>query len=189
MGNLKLSKVLESFLKLHPTPKSGGKNTGNTSHGIKWEQQLENWFNKHNIQYSYQPNGSQMPPEFRVRMPNGKTIEIEQKTSKTGKPMWNSTLPQAGTLYIVGCTESGKNGMWFGEDLIENTDRDRLEEFHKTLMSLVNSYNQAAGSDSKYYYGQRGRFDTRFNPFKDKSDAHLNKEKLNTIRRLNAELN
>jgi len=161
MKNIKFSEIISKFLDIN-IPESKGKNEGDTSHGIAWEKTLMSIFDTYKVSYVYQPNGAQKPPEFTVTH-KGKSLDIDQKLSKTGKPMWNSTLPKEKSLYLIGSTNDNRCGVWFGNTLLPAKERERLESFHKAMLTLVSAYNTGVG-EKNYYYGQRGRYDTRFNP-------------------------
>jgi hypothetical protein len=54
------------------------------------------------------PNGSQQFPDMSV-VRNGKSFDVEVKSSKSGRIMWNNNYPRANALYIFTGRE-GKRG-------------------------------------------------------------------------------
>lgn len=62
----------------------------------------------------WQPNGSQSAPDFWLSI-GGKVLSLEIKSSKTGKPMWNSGYPRPGMVYVL-ISKQG-NTATLGDDL------------------------------------------------------------------------
>ena len=104
------------------------------------EYQVKYLLDAHGIEYQYQPNGSQQSPDFRVKY-NGKTIDIECKSSKTPKPQYNTGLPKPGVVYIFSSYKYGTT-LYFGDDIVSVDMRESYDRMEKELWDVVHKYQQ-----------------------------------------------
>lgn len=103
----------------------------NFREGKDFEENLKTIFNNNGIRFEYQPNGSQEFPDF--FLPDYDVeINIECKTSKNGKIVWNSGFPHNNMILLYASRVDCANDITFflGEDRVEsNTTRDEIKQW------------------------------------------------------------
>lgn len=106
--------------------------------------------------YTYQPNGSQNPPDFSLNY-RGKIYNIECKSSKKiKKPMWNCSIPDKDTLYIFSIPDS--NILFFGDWIIDEKSRMEMESYIEESKLLAKKYNnRLLKLDNEYKWNVRFR--------------------------------
>ena len=87
------------------------------------EQQVEELLIKHGFDYVAQPNGIQASPDFRVTLDNGKTVDIECKSSQQTYPTYNGGLPKRGVIYIFSSKRYNETSIFFAEDVVFDDTR------------------------------------------------------------------
>ena len=79
-----------------------------------------------NLFYEYQPNGSQLPPDFIIYYEKINSepiticnkIKIECKSSKNNKPVWNCSIPDEDTIYVYYDTQKKLVYIFYGDEII-----------------------------------------------------------------------
>jgi len=92
------------------------------------EKQVMALLDKFGYEYEYQPNGEQNSPDFRVTLDNGKTVDIECKSSKQTFPTYNGGLPKKGVVYVFSSAKYNETTVYFAEDVVSDADRQWLDE-------------------------------------------------------------
>ena len=106
------------------------------------ELQVKALLDKHNLNYEYQPCGSQQSPDFRVYY-NNSVIDIECKSVSTGaKPQYNTGLPKAGVVYIFSAKRYGST-IFFGEDIVSEDMRNSYKAMEQELWDIVRRYQES----------------------------------------------
>ena len=112
-----------------------------------------------------QPYGSQNFPDFLV-FTSKKIISIEIKYSSniSSKPMWNSNLPKANSIYIFGSYGRGDVTFFMGNDVLPMNERDELIDFFEEIKKLEDSFKKKIKKNNKdklFAY----KFDRGFNVY------------------------
>ena len=84
------------------------------------ENQIKELLIKHEIKFIEQPNGSQSFPDF--YLPD-QDLNLECKSVKTYKPMWNRGLPRPDALYIISSKKLNRNSIFFGKQILPEEER------------------------------------------------------------------
>lgn len=95
--------------------------------------------------FIYQPNGTQQSPDFHVFIDKSKKpIQIECKSSKSLKPIWNGGLPSPDEknnyIYIFHQKQS-LTFMFMAKHLIQHEEYKKHIEFHQKLQDLAKEFN------------------------------------------------
>ena len=106
------------------------------------EQQVEDLLIKHNLKYVAQPNGIQASPDFRVTLDDGKTIDIECKSSKQTYPTYNGGLPKKGVVYIFSSKRYNETTVFFADDIVTDKKRNQLSNLVEELNTVLKSHQQ-----------------------------------------------
>ena len=101
------------------------------------EQQVEDLLIKHNIKYQAQPNGIQNSPDFRVTLNDGKTVDIECKSSKQTFPTYNGGLPKEGVVYIFSSNKYNETTIFFADDVVSPKKRQQFANLVEELNSVL----------------------------------------------------
>jgi hypothetical protein len=118
------------------------------------------------------PNGNKKQPDFRVTFPNGNTVDLEAKTSKTGMPMWNCGIPQVGTVYIYSRTTTGEVTFFLGEDSINSQETAKLLKFAEDYKQLCKQFNVESSSSGSPW----GVFGRKMFTSKEKPCVHKDRQ-------------
>jgi hypothetical protein len=101
-----------------------------------------------NLFYEYQPNGSQLPPDFIIYCCicdddffESEKIKIECKSSKNNKPVWNCSIPEKDTIYVFYDTKNKKTYIFDGEEIIDTNGRNEIIKLNEQLKKLCNDFN------------------------------------------------
>ena len=106
------------------------------------EQQVEELLIKHGFDYVAQPNGIQASPDFRVTLDDGKTIDIECKSSKQTYPTYNGGLPKKGVVYIFSSKRYNETTVFFADDIVTDKKRTQLSNLVEELNTVLKSHQQ-----------------------------------------------
>lgn len=107
--------------------------------------------------YIREPNGSQVPPDFRIVL-NQTSLDIECKSSKSGyKPMWNGTFPSNDTLYLFTNKKDNETLLFKGGEIVTPQVEMLCNEYKKANRDLHEHYNNLLTqlSVSENPYGMR----------------------------------
>ena len=99
------------------------KYVGNSQDNSYHEEQVEDLLKKHNLNYQSQPNGTQNSPDFRVHF-EGKTYDIECKSSKQAYPTYNGGLPKEGVVYVFSSKKYNETTVFFADDVVKASKRE-----------------------------------------------------------------
>ena len=113
------------------------------------ENQVEDLLIKHNLKYVAQPNGIQASPDFRVTLDNGKTVDIECKSSQQTYPTYNGGLPKKGVIYIFSSKRYDETTIFFAEDVVFDDTRQWLEETIDAVQETLNQRRKVKPEDSR----------------------------------------
>jgi len=117
-----------------------------------------------NIVYEYQPNGSQKPPDFIICCfdkdkneinNNYKTIKIECKSSKNGKPIWNCSIPDEDTIYIYYDTRKKLVYIFNGNEIISKEKKLEIIKFNDDIKKLCDDFNKTKLSNTNMSFYPR----------------------------------
>jgi len=101
--------------------------------GKLFEQNLKEIFDRNDIKYTYQPNGTQQFPDF-ILTDFTRKINIECKTSAKGNIVWNSGIAHKDMilLYASGHSESNDITFFLGKELMPNEEpREKIKNWAK----------------------------------------------------------
>ena len=101
------------------------------------EKQVEELLIKHNLKYVAQPNGIQASPDFRVFLENGKTVDIECKSSKQTYPTYNGGLPKEGVIYIFSSKRYNETTVFFADDVVSKKKRQQFSNLVEELNAVL----------------------------------------------------
>lgn len=104
----------------------------NNNGGQEFEENLKTIFDENEIAYRYQPNGSQDFPDF-ILTDFTLPINIECKTSKNGKIVWNSGLAHEDMVLIFGSPSDKRNDLTFFLGKERMPSNERREEFKRWI--------------------------------------------------------
>lgn len=108
-----------------------------------------------NLFFEYQPNGSQMPPDFKIYCEKFEEIKIECKSSKNNKPVWNCSIPEKETIYIYYDTKTKETYIFDGEEIVSEKIRSQVIKFNEELKILCNKFNETILCDENISYYSR----------------------------------
>jgi hypothetical protein len=108
-----------------------------------------------NLFFEYQPNGSQMPPDFKIYCEKFEEIKIECKSSKNNKPIWNCSIPEKETIYIYYDTKIKETYIFNGEEIVSEKIRLEVIKFNEELKILCNKFNETILCDENISYYSR----------------------------------
>jgi hypothetical protein len=91
--------------------------------------------------YILQPAGSQGFPDVLVLDFNNIFVSIECKSGKTGTcPMWNDSLPNPNTIYVLSSGKLNETTIFMGRDVISEEELNCREDFLLDLQLVVDKY-------------------------------------------------
>ena len=111
------------------------------------ENQVEDLLIKHGFDYVAQPNGIQASPDFRVTLKNGKTVDIECKSSEQTYPTYNGGLPKEGVVYIFSSKRYNETTVFFAEDIVTEKKRNQLSNVVEELNSVLQKHRNSPDWD------------------------------------------
>ena len=86
-----------------------------------------------------QPNGNNASPDFLGKV-NGKTVQLECKSSKQAHPTYYGGLPKEGVVYIFSSARYNETTVFFAEDVVSDAKREQYARLVKDLNAVVKSY-------------------------------------------------
>ena len=104
------------------------------------ELQVEALLIKYGINYQAQPNGIQNSPDFRVTLEDGKTVDLECKSSKQTYPTYNGGLPKKGVVYIFSSAKYDETTVFFADDVVSDKKRELYANLTEELNSVLKMY-------------------------------------------------
>ena len=113
------------------------------------EQQVEALLIKYGFTYESQPNGIQASPDFRVTLDNGRTVDIECKSSKQTYPTYNGGLPKEGVVYIFSSKRYNDTTVFFAQDVVFDATRQWLEETIDAIQETLDQRRKFKPEDSR----------------------------------------
>lgn len=166
-----------------------------TSHGIKnnnFENEIELIIKKFCIKikkkdtiinnklcYKHQPNGSQLPPDFTLFY-NTNKINIECKSSKNLKPIWNCSIPNEYTIYLFYTTKLNKTFIFTGNEIIDKNKIKEIKEFNEMIKKISKEFNENILNDEYFQYYPR----QMINQHKNFNIENRNKYLVNVINKI-----
>lgn len=157
------------FKELLPFDKK--KSNGRSS---KVEKFLKNHRKVPHMTFISQPRGTHGSPDYWVYM-NGKKIELECKSSKSGSVKWNSGRPHNDILYAFNCGRTNKTYMFLGQDHIGD-----MSDFDKHIIPALKAAKKSQDEINKLIvsYGYGDNFYQNFRTdWLDKSKIHMTHNK------------
>ena len=115
------------------------KYSSNSQDNSHHEEAVESLLIKHNLTYEYQPNGTHQSPDFRVHH-NGKTYDIECKSSKEAYPTYNGGLPKEGVIYVFSSKKYNETTVFFAEDVVSEKKRELYKKLIADLRITLKEY-------------------------------------------------
>ena len=128
---------LEDIMKLPYKP--------NPQDNPQHENQIKELLIKHKIKFIEQPNGSQSFPDF--YLPD-QDLNLECKSVKAYKPMWNRGLPRPDALYIISSKKLDRNSIFFGKQILP--EEERLDLIKNDLEIKAFGIKKAKEHQKKY---------------------------------------
>ena len=87
---------------------------------------------KYGLNYISQPNGIQNSPDFRIwyGAPSWENhIDVECKSSKQAKPMYNGGLPKLGVFYVFSSQKYDSTTIYLADDIIADKKRELYSQY------------------------------------------------------------
>lgn len=122
------------------------------------EKAVETLLKKYNVRYEAQPNGPQQFPDFKVQV-GTYTLDIECKSTKQHKPMWNCAAPVGSAIYILTSKQKDRTTLFLGKDVCPRETYNRLIEDKQFIKKKINEYNE--NHDDGWNIYPRLAFDNR----------------------------
>jgi len=116
------------------------------------EQQVEDLLIKHGFRYIAQPNGTHNSPDFRVFLEDGKTVDIECKSSKQTYPTYNGGLPKEGVVYIFSSNRYNQTTIFFADDVVSTKKRQQFNNLTEELNAVLKLHQM----DEEWHEDSRG---------------------------------
>jgi hypothetical protein len=119
-----------------------------------------------NNQYWYQPNGRNKSPDFTLKYKN-KIVNIECKSSKGAKPMYNGGLPDPEYIYIFSSEVYNETTVYRGSDIISTEEYKKYKLFSAALQKYAAKHLKKRAKENgrgfgyyvRHMYVQRGEQD------------------------------
>ena len=105
------------------------------------EKEIEKTLIRCKIQHICHPNGIQRFPDFYLPEYN---LNVECKSTKKTKPMWNRGIPRPDSIYILTSLKFNKNTFFWGNDVCPEKTYNRLIEMDKKYKDRINKKNNKA---------------------------------------------
>ena len=112
---------------------------GNSQDNPEHENQVAELLEKYNLEYEFQPNGIQNSPDFRVHH-EGKTYDVECKSSKQAFPTYNGGLPKKGVIYIFSSKKYNETTIFFADDVVSEKKREMYSKLTEELNTILKMY-------------------------------------------------
>ncbi len=109
--------------------------------GTAHEQQIKDLLDEFGIHYTYQPNGSQQFPDFKIPT-KWFELDLEAKSSKQGYPTYNSGRPHKDGLYVFTSKRHNATTFYWGRDVLKNEKRALYDEYLAKQKALLEEYQQ-----------------------------------------------
>ena len=113
------------------------------------ENQIEELLIKHKLNYIAQPNGSQNYPDF--TLPDH-DLNIECKSVKAFKPMWNRGLPRRNALYIISSKKLDRNSILFGKQILLESENLELIDLDEDIKKYAKRKTKKFAKKNKSYW-------------------------------------
>jgi hypothetical protein len=120
--------------------------------GIMLEKSVKAILDKYDVAYHYQPNGTQAYPDFYLTEYG---LDLECKSSKNDKPMWNCTYPKKNTMYVISCSGMDKCIVILGKYMITDEIVSIYEEYTKRHRELAEELNKKLSKIEDNNFGMR----------------------------------
>ena len=124
---------------------------GNSQDNPEHENQVAELLEKYNLKYEFQPNGIQNSPDFRVHH-EGKTYDVECKSSKQAFPTYNGGLPKKGVIYIFSSKKYNETTIFFADDVVSEKKREMYSKLTEELNTILKMYQM----DDEWKEDERG---------------------------------
>ena len=95
-----------------------------------------------------QPGGSNGNPDFLIRFDDGSYQDLEAKSTKGVKPMYNGVPPKEGCIYILTSERYNQTAVFHADDIM--TARDLWDQYVKELRMVDAKYNALQSDWSGY---------------------------------------
>ena len=113
-----------------------------------------------------QPAGSNGNPDFLIRFDTGQYQDLEAKSTKGSKPMYNGVPPKPGCIYILSSDKHKKTCVFHADDIMTPESRRVWDEYVMELRKVDAKFNAFKCGWTGY---SRQMFD-------DKSTSHYDPE-------------
>ena len=131
------------------------------------ETEVEKIITSLGIKYTYQPNGTQKYPDFRLSFESN-DVDLECKSSALRIPMWNCSYPKKDTLYVFSSKIENSTFVFFGCEVVSEEISAIYEEYakkHKDLQIEINNKLSNVNNPYKMKIFARNMF-TQAQPFR-----------------------
>ena len=129
--------------------------------------------------YALQPAGTQSYPDILVRDFEDRFHAIECKSSKSGRIMWNDSLPFPEGIYVFSSQLYDRTTVFVGRDVITTEELLLREKMISELKEVVNKYSIQAQEIDQFSRGWNFNFRQQNfqTAIKDKKDYFLHKDR------------
>lgn len=97
-----------------------------------------------------QPAGKNGNPDFLIRFANGHYQDLEAKSTKGSKPMYNGVPPKEGCIYILSSERHNQTAVFHADDIMTAADRQRWSNYVKDLRKVDAAYNASQTKATGY---------------------------------------
>jgi len=112
------------------------------------------FLNRKYVYYFRNPFGSQSVPDFMIILNDSKPIQIEYKSSKNKKAVWNCSLPSSNIIYLFYSPKFSRPFIFFGFHLIPENERTILLKIHSQQKKLSEELSKKYPNMSFSYYAR-----------------------------------
>ena len=95
---------------------------------------------RYNLTFVRIPNGKKKAPDFRVYLTLSKFLDLELKSRERGNPLFNSTAPTTGVVYIFCSKKHDQTTIFFGQDVVTNEYHELYAVYKLELMQFVKDF-------------------------------------------------
>ena len=88
-----------------------------------------------------QPAGSNGNPDFLIRFDDGNFQDLEAKSTKGSKPMYNGVPPKPGCIYILSSEKHKKSCVFHADDIMTDQSRKIWNEYVAALRVVDSQFN------------------------------------------------
>ena len=140
--------------------------------------------NMYKIKYIYQPNGSQQYPDF-ILKEYKIAINIECKTSKNKKIVWNSGFPHSNVIVIYAYSKEKEKDITYFlvNDKVENGTEEKVKEWENKQKDIVSKAFSTEFNLPDWTFYLRAMYNDKMNYISNPKRREWEKNVINFLRK------